>query len=189
MSPPIPSEVPDQCKVWYNCPFETNGTTYTNAPTCDVRRVPRCFTSLKFSFETWIGPLEGYIYQISWRICVNAHPDCINSGTIYLSVVSLTLGVLLSYFYNRFKIRRVQKCAWGTTAMWERLSISLNIRTKSTTGRRMLKPYCTLCCIYPLMNPTTSGANYDAWGPLLIEFFRESLDQRRPVWTGIPSSM
>ena len=72
------------------------------------------------------------------------YPNCIDSGAISLSVVSLTLDVPSSGFSDRLRIRRGQKCAWGTVAIQESLNLSPNIRTASDAGRKILKTSCTL---------------------------------------------
>ena len=163
-------------------------TTYVKSPTWDIRRVPRWYASMTSSFETRTGALAGSASQIASRMQRKAQPNCINSRVTSLSVVLLTLGVPLLGFSNRFRMRRSQRFAWGTDAILECLSFTPNIRTASATGRRILKPSCTLRCISPLMNPDISGVNADAWGPLEMACSRAFLDQGSHVWTRIPSS-
>ena len=135
-----------------------------------------------------MGPLEGSASQIASSMRGNAHPNCIDSGVISLYVVLLTLGVPLSCCDDRFRMRCGLRCAWGTAMMQESLRLSPNIRTASASGRRILKPSCTLCCISPWMNPTISRVHAYTWGPFFISFSKASIDQGGPVLTGIPSS-
>ena len=60
--------------------------------------------------------------------------------------------------------------------------------TVSATGRKIMKPYCILCCISPRINPKIYGVHDDAWVPLARALSRDSLDQGGPVFTNIPSS-
>ena len=150
--------------------------------------MPLWYASVTSSFETWIGPLAGSAFQIAYRMCGNGHPNCINYGEISLSVVPLTLGVPLSGFSDRFRIRSGRRCARGTAAIRESLSLSPNIRTVSAAGKRMLKPSCTFRCISPRMNHTIYGVHADAWGPFFVVFSGASLYQCGSVWTGIPFS-
>ena len=140
------------------------------------------------SFETQTGTLAGSASQIAWRMRGNTCPNCTNSRTIYLLVVPLTLGVPLSGCAGRFRIKRGWQYNWGTSVMREILSLSPNSSTASSAGRRILKSSCDLRCIYPQMNPTISGVHVDAWVPLVIAFFKSSLDQAVPMLTGITSS-
>ena len=54
-------------------------TTYVNVPTCDGQRLPLWQASVTYSFKTRTGPSKGYIFEISWRMCGNARPKCIDS--------------------------------------------------------------------------------------------------------------
>ena len=117
------------------------------------------------------GLLAGSASQIAWRMRGIAPPTCIDSGEIYLYIVSFPLGVTISGCADILRMIHGWRCAWCTAATQESLSLFPNILTTSTTGkRRMLKPYCTLLCIYPRMNPTISWVHADAWGPFLMDF-------------------
>ena len=135
---------------------------YVKAFNWDGRRVPQWYTSMTSSSETQMGPREGSALQITWRMQGKARPNCINSGETSLLVVSLTLGVHSSDFYDRIRIRRIWQCLWGNAATREILILSLNICTTSTAGRRMLKLSFNLLCISPYMNTIIYGEHAGA---------------------------
>ena len=97
----------------------------------------------------------------------NACPNCIDSGSISLSLVLLTLGVTISGWADKFKMIRSRQCSLGTTAMWNILIISPNICTKYASERIILKSSSNLCCISLWMNSTIYGLHAYAWGPFL----------------------
>ena len=115
-------------------------------------------------------------------------PSCSISFNAKQSARSVHKLLSLCGIFDRFRIRRGQRCACNTSAMRESLILSPNIRTMSAAGRRILKPYCNILCISLPMNPTTSGVHADAWVLLVIALSRASLDQGSPVLTGMPSS-
>ena len=140
-----------------------------------------------------MGPLVVSASHIVYRMHGNSRPNCIDSGAISLSVVSLTLGLPLSCCDNRIRMIHGWRCAWGTAAMQDILSLSPNIRTASATGRRMLKRSFTLRCISPWMKPTIYRVHADAWGPFPNvtlnwdngAFFLECMNRikvTKPVW-------
>ena len=57
-------------------------------------------------FETWTRPWTGSASHTACRMRGKARPNCIESGTDSLSVVSLTLGVSESSCAKRSRIRR-----------------------------------------------------------------------------------
>ena len=135
---------------------------YTEVPTCDSQRVPQWYASMRSSSDTRTRPLAGSTSQIAFRMLGKAFPNCINSGETSLLVVSLTLGVHSSDFYDRIRIRRIWQCLWGNAATREILILSLNICTTSTAGRRMLKLSFNLLCISPCMNTIIYGEHAGA---------------------------
>ena len=72
--------------------------------------------------------------------------------------------------------------------MWNRLSLSLDICIVSASGRRILKPSCTLCYIFLRMNAVIYEGRANTWGLLEMAKSRTCLDQADPMWTRIPSS-
>ena len=117
-----------------------------------------------------------------------AIPNCSDSDTAYLSVVLLTLGAPTYGFYDRLRIRRGQRCAWGTSEMLERFNFSPNNHTVYASGRRMLKPSLILLCIYPHMKLVISGVQAEEWAPLEMVVYSAWGDHGGPVWAGITSS-
>ena len=150
--------------------------------------MPRWNVSVMSIFETQTGPSSGYASQITWRMRRNAIPNCIDSGAISLSVVSLKLGVSLSGGADKFRIRRGRRWACGTATMWESFNFSLNNHKVSSADRGMLNPSCIRRHSSPQIKLTMSGAHADACGPLWIASSKALLDHSRPVVKGMPSS-
>ena len=73
----------------------------------------------------------------------------------------------------------------GYHEMRESLSLSPNIRTPSSLGRRILKPSCTFCYISPMMNSNIYRVYAYKWGPLAIALSRISRYQDGPVLTSM----
>ena len=72
--------------------------------------------------------------------------------------------------------------------MRDSLSISPNIRTTSSLGRKILQPSCTRRCIYLQTHYVIYGEHTNAWGLLVMALYRACLDQGVPMWIGITSS-
>ena len=79
-------------------------------------------------------------------------------------------------------------CYWGTAAMRDIFSLSLNNLTRSAAGRRMLNPSFTCCRISPRANTVISGVHVDALGPLAMSHSMACCVQAGPVCTSMPLS-
>ena len=101
------------------------------------------------SLETHTGPLAGSASQIAWSMQEETHPNCIESGASYLSVVSFS--VTLQLFSIMLSMRCGYQCACGTATIQNILSLSPNTRTASMAGIMMINPSFTCRCISPRM--------------------------------------
>ena len=133
-----------------------DGMTYVNAPTWDGRRFPQWYLSMMSGFETRVVPWTRSDSQISWMKQGKALRNYINSGATSLSVVSITLGVPLSVFFQQVNYKvQPMICLKG-------LRFAPNNRTASAVGERMLKPSCILRCVSPRINLTIFGVHANA---------------------------
>ena len=81
-----------------------NGMIYANAPTWEGRRVTLWYASVTSIFETRTGPWTWLASQTDCSMQVRAITNYINPGATSLYIVSLTLCVNSSVFYDSFRI-------------------------------------------------------------------------------------
>ena len=110
------------------------------------------------------------------------------SGAIYLTVLSFTLSVPSSGCFDKFRMSCGRRCFWGTAAIWYSLRFSLNNLTTSTSGKRILNPSHTLWCNSPRMNAVILGVHVEAWGPFEMERSKALRGQAGPVCNGMQLS-
>ena len=122
----------------------------------------RRYASVTSSFETRMGPLAVSASHIAWRMHGYYCPPFIDSGATSLPVLLVTLGVTSSGFFNRLRMRRSRRCAWGTAMVQESLNFSPDIRTVYAAERGILEPSCTLGYISLRTNIVISEENSDA---------------------------
>ena len=97
-----------------------------------------------------------------------AHPNCIDSGALSLTVVSFTLDVPSSGCADEFIMSRGRRCFWGTAAIRDNLRLSPNNLRVSAAGKRILNPSCTQWYNSPRMNAGILGVHAKAWGPFVM---------------------